>query len=73
MKKMFQGEIMSNVDIEVRQRTETSFLVNGLQASVQLSHSVMSDSLQPHGLQHDGLPYPSLTPRAWSNSCPLHQ
>ena len=25
--------------------------------SVQFSHSVMSDSLQPHGLQHDRLPF----------------
>ena len=27
------------------------------------SHSVMSESLQPHGLQHDKLPCPSLFPR----------
>ena len=39
--------------------------------SVQFSHSVMSDSLQPHGLQHTRLPCPSPTPRACSNSCPL--
>ena len=37
--------------------------------SVQLSHSVISDSLQPHGLQHAKLPYPSLTHGACSNSC----
>ena len=35
------------------------------------SHSVTSHSLQPHGLQHAKLPYPSLSPRAWSNSCSL--
>ena len=35
------------------------------------SHSVMSDSLWPHGLQHTRLPYPSLSPRVCSNSCPL--
>ena len=40
--------------------------------SVQFSHSVMSDSLRPHGLQHARLPYPSPTPRACSNSCPLN-
>ena len=39
--------------------------------SVQFSHSVMSDSLQPHGLQHARLPCPAPTPRACSNSCPL--
>ena len=30
----------------------------------------MSDSLQPHGLQHARLPCPSPTPGACSNSCP---
>ena len=40
-------------------------------SSVQFSCSVMSNSLWPHGLQHAKLPYPSPTPRAYSNSCPL--
>ena len=40
-------------------------------SSVQFSHSVMSDSLQPRGLQHTRLPCPSPTPRACSNSCSL--
>ena len=40
---------------------------------VQFSHSVMSDSLQPHGLQHDRLPCPLPTPRACSDSCPSSQ
>ena len=31
----------------------------------------MSDSLQPHGLQHARLPCPSPTLRTCSNSCPL--
>ena len=35
------------------------------------SHSVVSDSFWPHGLQHARLPCPSPTPRACSNSCPL--
>ena len=39
-------------------------------SSVQLSHSVMSNSLQPHRLQHARLPCPSPTPGACSNSCP---
>ena len=34
--------------------------------SVQFSHSVMSDSLQSHGLQHARLPCPSPTPRVCS-------
>ena len=33
----------------------------------------MSNSLWPHGLQHPRLPCPSLTPGAYSNSCPLSQ
>ena len=41
--------------------------------SVQFSHSVISDSLQHHGLQHARLPCPSPTPGACSNSCPLSQ
>ena len=40
-------------------------------SSVQFSHSVMSDSLQPQGLQHTRPPCPSSTPRVYSNSCPL--
>ena len=35
---------------------------------VQFSHSVVSDSLQPHALQHARLPCPSPTPGACSNS-----
>ena len=38
--------------------------------SVQFSRSVVSNSLQPHGLQHARPPCPSPTPRACSNSCP---
>ena len=39
--------------------------------SVQFSHSVVSDSLWLHGLQHARLPCPSLSPGVCSNSCPL--
>ena len=37
------------------------------------SSSVMSDPLQPHGLQHTRLPCPSPSPGVCSNSCPLSQ
>ena len=40
---------------------------------LQFSHSVVSDSSWPHGLQHTRLPCPSLCPRVCSNSCPLSQ
>ena len=36
----------------------------------QFSRSVVSDSLQPHGLQHARPPCPSPTPRVYSNPCP---
>ena len=44
-----------------------------LVSSVQFSCSVMSNSLQPHGLQHTRLPCPSPTLGACSNSCPSSQ
>ena len=37
------------------------------------SHSVISDSLWPHGLQHTRPPCPSPSHEACSNSCPLSQ
>ena len=40
-------------------------------SSVQFSRKVISNYLQPHGLQHARPPCPSPTPRVYSNSCPL--
>ena len=40
-------------------------------SSVQFSCSVVSDSLQPHGLHHVKPSCPSPTPGVYSNSCPL--
>ena len=40
-------------------------------SSVQFSHTVVSDSLRPHRLQHARPPCPSPTPGVYSNSCPL--
>ena len=42
-------------------------------SSVQFSCSVVSDSLQPHELQHPRPPCPSPTPGVHSNSCPSSQ
>ena len=36
---------------------------------IQFSRSVVSNSLQPHELQHSRFPCPSPTPRPCSNSC----
>ena len=41
--------------------------------SVQFSHSVMSDSLWPHGPQHTRPPCPSSTPGVYSDSCARSQ
>ena len=42
-------------------------------SSVQFNCSVVSNSLQPHGLQHTKPPCPSPTPRACSNSRPSYR
>ena len=42
----------------------------GFQLQHQFSCLVVSNTLQPHGLQHARLPCPSPTPGACSNSCP---
>ena len=44
--------------------------INRHSLSVQFSHSVLSDPLQPHRLLHARLPCPSPTPKAHSNSWP---
>ena len=41
------------------------------EVSVQFSHSVVSNSLQPHESQHTRPPCPSPTPGVYPNSCPL--
>ena len=49
------------------------FYFSGCLSSVQFSHSVVSDSLRPHELQHARPPCPSPTPGVYSNSCPSSQ
>ena len=41
--------------------------------SVQFTHSVVSNSLRPHELQHTRPPCLSPTPRVYPNPCPLSQ
>jgi len=52
---------------------QLSLSLSYIYISVQFSCSIVSDSLQPHGLQHTRLPCQSPTPRACSNSCLLSQ
>jgi len=44
---------------------KTKMMASGPISSVQFSHSVMSDSLQPHESQHARPPCPSPTPRVY--------
>ena len=61
-------ESMIILELKIREEGSVDCL-----SSVQLSHSVICDSLRPHGLQHARLPCPPPTPRAYSNSCPSSQ
>ena len=53
------------------QRVGHDWVTFTLLPSVQFSHSVLSNSLQPQGLQHTRPPGPSPTPGVYSNSCLL--
>ena len=65
LSQLIQCKTLGLVSFSSNQGSPTSV------SSVQFSHTVVSDSLQPHGLQHTRLPCPSPTPGAYSNSCPL--
>ena len=71
---MYMGKYLnrhfSKVDIKMTLSTITVFKITSYLSS-QFSHSVLSDSLRPHGLQQDRLPCPLPTPGAYSNPCPL--
>ena len=75
LRGIFQTRILEWVAIfssmgssQPRDGTWVSHIVGRL---VQFSHSVVSYSLRPHGLQHARLPCPSPSPEACSNACPL--
>ena len=55
---------------KVRGNSEPGTIFAG-KVVVLFSCSVVSDSLQPHELQHARVPCPSLSSRVCSNSCPL--
>ena len=62
--------------IRVQLIYNVGWLVSGVQqieSVIQFSCSVMSNSLQPHGLQRARLPYPSRSPGACLNSCTSSQ
>ena len=57
--------LVTGVGSQIHQHSETQ------DSPIMFSHSGVSNSLRPHGLQHSRLPCPSLSPGAFSNSCPL--
>ena len=72
---IFRSEEIQGLGKKKKQTTSASLTTLNLFTMLELEfcHSVMSDSLRPHGLQHPRLPCPSLTPGAYSTSCPLNQ
>ena len=63
-------EKMSEIfDTDLEEIKKSQPIMNNAISSVQLLS--VSDSLQPHGLQHTRPPCPSPTPGVYSNSCPL--
>ena len=80
---MAENEELKSLLVKVKEESEKAGLKLNIQKtkiiasspiqSVQFSHSVVSDSLRPHGLQHTRPPCLSPTPGVYSNSCPLSQ
>ena len=64
---------MAKVKINILGISELKLTGMGEFNSVQFSRSVVSNSLQPHELQHARPPCPSPIPRVYLNSCPLSQ
>ena len=62
---------MDWLDLLAVQGTLMSFLQHHNSVQFKFSHSVVYDSFQPQGLQLARPPYPSPTPRIYSNSCLL--
>ena len=64
-------KLISGSNLQIKIRCSMTYNQEINTSSVQFSHSVVSDSLWPHELQHASPPCPSPTPRAYPNSCPL--
>ena len=65
---IFQAKVLEWVAIAFSEMKVMRSLI-----SVQFSHSVVSDSLQPHESQHTRPSCPSPTPGVHSDSCPSSQ
>ena len=63
-------EELKNFLVKVKEESEKFGLKLNIQKNkIMFSHSVVSDSLPPHGRQHARLPCPLLSPGVFSNSC----
>ena len=70
-KRLLLGrKVMTNLDSILNSRDITLSTKVRLVSSVQISHSVVSNSLQPHESQHTRLPCPSSTPGVHSDPRP---
>ena len=68
---IFPTQGSNSVKSALSPASQDSLLLSHLGSpSILFSHSVMSSSFRPQGLQHARLPCPSPTPRVYSNSCP---
>ena len=63
--------IWSHCNYQDIEKIIENVILNFLYIHDKFNCSVMSNSLQTHGLQHTRPPCPSPTPGAYSNSCPL--
>ena len=74
MKQKLEKENSKYFSIYTVSVTTASFCVGVQnQPSIQFSHSVVSDSLQPHEPQHTRPPCSSSVLQVYPNSCPLSQ
>ena len=69
----FSPRVCWNIKLPHNLLPHTNALQFQLKHLLLFSHSVVSNSLQPHGLQHTRLPCPSLSPGVCSNSYTLSQ
>ena len=72
MKSIRNGKYVCKYDFKIDFNISSlNFFKKDLRLSLLFMHSVVSNSLWPHGLQHTSLPCPSPSPGVCSNSCPL--
>ena len=68
---LLKKDLTTSVESLICRERKKGLLFSSVQfSSVQISHSVMSDSLQPNESQHARPPCPSPTPGVHSDSCP---